>query len=199
MAKPCFCCPDLSTVLPTHGQHGNHSPHTLPTCVSTAYMVTAWLLFIKPAHGTGKLSDPESPGVYHVNVTSGKYSHCSEWLLVLRTLFHYSHLLSELQHVCSHCCHNLKQKYLPAWRLPKAQGGGKKMFPCYLMLPNSFWWQLCLAPRTAHKVELFSLGSWWHGITGLFTSEKGWPWRKQNIRCCLEQQESSLHFKSTAA
>lgn len=90
-------------------------------------------------------------------------------------------------------------KIPPSLETSKGTRWGKKMFPCYLMLPNSFWWQLCLAPRTAHKVELFSLGSWWHGIRGLFTSEKGWSWRKQNIRCCLEQQESSLHFKSTAA
>lgn len=122
LAKCCSSCPDPGSALPTHGQHGK------PLTTHAAYMCFSCLhvYSLIAVHKTSTWSrDPESPGVDYVSVTYIKEVQLTATSRA-QSPFHYSQLLSELQHECSHCCHNVKQKHLPTWRLPKAQGGGKK-------------------------------------------------------------------------
>lgn len=190
-------------LLPTHGQHGKPlTTHAAYMCFSCLH-VYSLIAVHKPARG--RVIQKALGCIMSVSHTLRKYS--SQWLLVLRAL--------SIIHSCCQSCSTNAAIAVTTWNKNTSQPGDsqkhkveEKMFLYYLMLWNSFWWQFCLAPsapRTARKVELFSLDSWRHGIIGLFTSEKGWPtsekgwpWRKQNIRCCLGQQESSLHFKCTA-
>lgn len=70
-----------------------------PPATHAAYMCfTTWLLFIKPARGTGKrcLIQNASGRIMSMSHTLGKYSERAEWLLVFGAFFCYSRLLSEL-------------------------------------------------------------------------------------------------------
>lgn len=70
MGKHHFCCPDLGSVLPTHGQHGKPlTTHTAYMCFSCLHVYSLIAVHKTSTWNRQTPSDPQSPGAYYVNVT----------------------------------------------------------------------------------------------------------------------------------